>query len=61
MDKKNYIPPTLRYIKIQMETLLASSSKYIKVDHEEGVWEADANAESDFGSIWDSEDNMFGE
>lgn len=61
MVRKNYMSPSVRYIKIQMESLLASSSNYIKVDHEEGVWEADANAESAFGSIWYTEENTLWE
>lgn len=61
MDRKNYISPSIRYIKIQVESLLAGSSKYIKVDHEAGVWEADANAESAFGSIWSTDDNTLWE
>lgn len=53
MKRKGYIQPSLRYINISPFTLLASSSNRISIDHEEGVWEADANEESQLNSIWD--------
>lgn len=56
MKKKNYIHPSLRYIHISPYTLLAASSNRVSIDHEEGVWEADANKESQFNSIWDDGD-----
>lgn len=60
MSKKQYFSPSIRFIHIQGETLMAASSQQIGIDHEEGVWEADANQESDLGSIWDT-DRGFGQ
>lgn len=59
MKRKAYISPSLRYIHIQGDALLVSSSNRLSVSDEEGVWEADANREGDFASIWDSEENSF--
>lgn len=58
MKRNKYIRPSLRYIHIQGDALLVSSNRQIAVDQEEGVWEADANHESHFGSIWDSADHI---
>lgn len=57
MKKAKYIRPSLRYVYIQGDVLLVSSCHQVSVSHEEGVWEADANKESNFSSIWDSEEN----
>lgn len=56
MKQKEYIRPALRYINIQGDVLLVCSNCQISVDQQEGVWEADANEEGRFGSIWDSAD-----
>lgn len=57
MRKIKYVSPSLRYILIQGDALLVASSRQVSVSHEEGIWEADANEESQFVSIWDSENN----
>lgn len=55
MSGNKYVSPSMRYININEETLLCGSTYQVHVSHDEGVWEADANQESDFASIWDSD------
>lgn len=57
MKRKAYISPSLRYINMQEDALLVSSSYQISVSDEAGVWEADANREGEFASIWDTDDH----
>lgn len=56
MIKRKYIKPSLSQTMIQADSLLVSSPT-VGLDHTEGAWEADANKESGFGSIWDDSDN----
>lgn len=53
MSRSKYIRPSLRCINIRIETLLCQSGNTVAVDHEEGVWDADANQESNFNTIWE--------
>lgn len=55
MGRNKYICPSVRYISINTEVLLCSSTYQVNVSHDEGVWEADANKEGNFSSIWDSD------
>ena len=55
MSRNEYIRPSVRYININAEVLLCSSTYQVNVSHDEGVWDADANKESDCASIWDSD------
>lgn len=55
MSRNEYIRPSVRYININAEVLLCSSTYQVNVSHDEGAWNADANKESDFASIWDSD------
>lgn len=55
MSRNEYIRPSVRYISINAEVLLCSSTYQVNVSHDEGAWDADANKESDFASIWDSD------
>lgn len=54
MKRSQYIRPSLRYLYIDAETLLCNSTYQVIVSHDEGTWEADANLEGNWGSIWDT-------